>query len=439
MAAKCLFLLLDGLGDRAHPELQGQTPLQAASTPNLDRIARLGSNGLFHPGAQGQAFPSEKAHFSLLGYSPVEFPGRGLLEALGYGLEPEPRDVALLAHLASASKREGCLFLKREAPQPPQEEELKNLLDALPYPCQDKMGIRFHPTRDHFGILLLSGRVSPYITDTNPMRDEVFLPELLPWENLFGEQAQRAENTARSLKRYLIEVYTSLKDHPVNMRRINQDLPPLNALITQRPGMYTSAPPFSERFGLKGATVAAGAVYHGLASFLGMDAVRVRDSGDPGADLGQRVETALRLFSETDFIHVHTKAPDTAAHSKDPQRKKEVIESLDRGLESLDPKRLLEEDILLAVTSDHSTPSSGPLIHSGEPVPLTLLSRETRRDRVFLFEEAECASGCLGLIRGEEFMYIILNLLDRAKLTGVMDTPRDQPYWPGEYTPFSLT
>jgi 2,3-bisphosphoglycerate-independent phosphoglycerate mutase len=58
---------------------------------------------------------------------------------------------------------------------------------------------------------------------------------------------------------------------------------------------------------------------------------------------------------------------------------------------------------------------------------------------VFLFEEAECASGCLGLIRGEEFMYIILNLLDRAKLTGVMDTPRDQPYWPGEYTPFSLT
>lgn len=439
MANKCLLLLLDGLGDRSHPELGGQTPLQAARTPNLDRIARLGANGLFHAGLQGQAFPSEKAHFALFGYSQEEFPGRGLLEALGYGLEPGPGDVAILAHLATVSERQGCLFLEREAPEAPQEQDLEQLLGALPPSDGNGTAAWFHPTRDHFGILLLRGEVSPCITDSNPMRDGVFVPEVLPWEGLSAEEAPLARNTALALKRYLVRVYAALKDHPVNARRIREGLAPLNAMITQRPGAYTTPAPFAERFGLKGACVASGAVYQGLASFLGLKAVGVRDGNDPAADLAERMETAFRLLPDHDFIHVHTKAPDTAAHGKDPQRKKEVIQALDRGLKDFGPERILQENILLAVTSDHSTPSSGPLVHSGEPVPLTLLSNGTRRDGIPRFEETGCAMGCLGLIRGREFMYTVLNMLDRAKLTGVMDTPLDQPFWPGKRTPFRLT
>ena len=439
MADKCLLLLLDGLGDRSHPELGGRTPLQAARTPNLDRIARLGANGLFHPALQGQAFPSEKAHFALFGYSQEEFPGRGLLEALGFGLSPGPRDVALLGHLASASEREGCLFLEREVPEAPQQEDLEQLLSALPPSEGEDITVRFHPSRDHFGILLLQGEVSPRITDTNPMRDGVFVPDILPWEGLDQEEGQRARNTARALKRYLVRARAALKDHPVNARRDREGLPALNALITQRPGAYTAVPAFAERFGLRGASVASGAVYGGLAQFLGLEAVPVRDGDDPGTDLAERLETAFRLFSETDFIHVHTKAPDTAAHSKDPRRKTEAIESLDRGLGNLGPERILQANMLLAVTSDHSTPSSGSLVHSGEPVPLSLVSQEARRDGVDRFDETECATGCLGLIRGPEFMYTVLNMLDRAKLAGVMDTPRDQPFWPGKRQPFPLT
>ena len=439
MADKCLLLLLDGLGDRSHPELGDQTPLQAARTPNLDRIADLGANGLFHPGLQGQAFPSEMAHFLLFGYSLTEFPGRGLLEALGHGLDPGSQDVALLAHLASVSEREGCLHLEREAPESPGQEDLEQLVDSLPSFDEEGIAVRFHPTKNHFGVLLLRGRASPCITDTNPMRDQVPLPELLPWEGLSGQEAAWAENTARVVKRYLLGVHTALKDHPVNRRRASEGLPQLNALITQRPGRHVPVEPFSQRFGLRGATVASGAVYHGLASFLGLKSVRVRDSGDPGTDLAERMETAFRLLPEQDFIHVHTKAPDTAAHSKDPRRKKEVIEALDRGLEDFGPERIQGRNLLLAVTSDHSTPSSGPLIHSGEPVPLALLGRETRRDQVTRFEETGCGAGCLGLLRGQEFMYSVLSLLDRAKLVGIRDTPRDQPFWPGKRTTFSLT
>ncbi len=438
MADKCLLLLLDGLGDRGHPELEGQTPLQAAQTPNLDRIADLGATGLFHPGQPGRPFPSEKAHFALFGYRQEEFPGRGLLEALGHGLRPGPEDVALLAHLASATERDGCLFLERELPHPPGERELAGLLEALPAPEEDGLSIRFHPTRGQSGILLLRGGASPYITDTNPMRDSVFLPDLLPWQDLPEEEIEPARNTARALKRYLVSAYQALIAHPVNKQLLREGRAPLNVLITQRPGRHLPVPALSERFGLRGATVASGAMYRGLASFLGMGHIGAKDSGDPGADLAARLHSARRLLPDHDFIHLHTKAPDQAAHGKDPRRKKEVIESLDRGLDGLDPEWLREENVLLAVASDHSTPSSGTLIHSGEPVPLALLSRETRRDGVTRFEETACAAGCLGLIRGSDFMYTVLDMLDRSKLAGIRDTPVDQPFWPGKRTPFSL-
>ncbi|MRR37801.1 phosphoglycerate mutase, partial [bacterium] len=80
---RCILLLLDGLGDRSHPVLHGKTPLQTAHTPNLDHIASIGMNGLFHAHLQGTALPSELAHFLMFGYRMEEFPGRGVVEALG--------------------------------------------------------------------------------------------------------------------------------------------------------------------------------------------------------------------------------------------------------------------------------------------------------------------------------------------------------------------
>ena len=80
---KTIIILLAGIGDRSYEVLNQRTPLQAAATPNLDRLAFLGSNGLFHATMPGQCLPSEIAHFLLFGYELNEFPGRGLLEAAG--------------------------------------------------------------------------------------------------------------------------------------------------------------------------------------------------------------------------------------------------------------------------------------------------------------------------------------------------------------------
>ena len=99
---------------------------------------------------------------------------------------------------------------------------------------------------------------------------------------------------------------------------------------------------------------------------------------------------------------------------------------------------MAQPELLIVVAADHSTPSSGPLVHSGEPVPIIMHGSGIRRDRVEHYDEISAAGGALGFVRGKELMYLILNHLDRAKLQGIMDTPADQPYWPGRYDPMRV-
>jgi 2,3-bisphosphoglycerate-independent phosphoglycerate mutase len=168
-----------------------------------------------------------------------------------------------------------------------------------------------------------------------------------------------------------------------------------------------------------------------------MDSIKEKDSSDPEKDLRERLRQAHDAEAY-DFIHVHTKMPDEAAHTKDPLHKKEVIEALDRAMAFAVKKIASDPETLLVVTADHSTPSAGPLIHSGETVPIVMVGRNPRHDTVMAFNEVDCAGGGLGVVRGKEIMYLILNFLDRAKLKGLMDTPVDQPYDPGHYPPLSL-
>lgn len=422
MPARCLLLLLDGIGDRSHAVLDYQTPLQAASTPNLDRIARAGMCGLFHASCLGEALPSEDAHFAMFGYDIEDFPGRGAVEALGAGIDLRPGDVAILSHLVYAEEKDGALVLTKDRPDAP-EEVIEALCRSIAEYETEGVKIRYHRTRKLDGIIVLSGDVSRRVTDTDPVREGAFLMEVFPWSN--ADPA--AGKTARVLKKYLIWCRDRLAGQPAN------------ALATQRAGkLEKPLQPFSSRFGLRGLSISAGIVYWGLGRLLGLDVIEATTSKDPGKDLDQRLDTAISKLNSHDFIHVHTKAPDRAAHAKDPLHKKNIIESLDRALSKTVDRLLGDPETLLVVTADHSTPSAGPLIHSGEPVPLVFARETVRRDGVSGFDEVSCAHGALGTVRGSEMMKLVLNFLDRAKLRGLMDTPDDQLHWPGDYEPFKV-
>ncbi|XXJ19073.1 alkaline phosphatase family protein [Desulfovibrio caledoniensis] len=435
MPDTCIMVLLDGLGDRSHPVLGDRTPLQAAATPCLDRLAALSATGLYHATLLGQPLPSENAHFALFGGLPYEFPGRGALEALGAGLTLGPKDVALLTHFAhiGPDAENRLTLLHDKVPTTPGEAE--TLFDSLPPFQSEGMTGFVHPVGGLFGVLVLRGVVSPFITDTNPMVDGRLLPRPLP---LKCHEDAAALRTARALENYLVQVHRILSALPLNKQRERTGQIPANGLVTQRAGRLTRCPTMRQRYGLRGLSIATGAMYAGLARFMGMDFLKARDTDDPGADLAERIGQALDRAGDYDFIHVHTKRPDQAAHTKDPEAKVRVIESLDRGIGELADRILDDPRLLLAVTADHSTPSSGALIHSGEPVPMMFAGRGVRRDRVAAFDEVSVAGGALGCMRGREFLFTVLNYLDRARLDGIHDSPFPVEYWPSDHPPFIL-
>lgn len=434
MASTCILVLLDGLGDRSYKELDDRTPLQAASTPNLDYLASIGCNGLFHAQQIGMALPSENAHFAIFGYPQEQFPGRGYLEALGADAPVKKHDVALLAHFVNLTEKTGALYLQKQRPEA-EPEEIEQLISAISTYSHEGTDAIFWPTKRVDGLVLLKGNVSPQITDTDPIDEGEFLIDVVPYQSC--DDSIKAAHTADVLKSYLIWCYRTLSAHPVNKKRIKKGLLPLNGIVTQRAGMHKNIKPFFERWGLRGLSIASGLVYRGLADFLGLDSEHVKDSNDPGDDLAERIRLALDVQGKYEFVHVHTKAPDAAAHTKNVHNKVAAIESLDQGLEPI-MGCLGDPETLFIITADHSTPSSGPLVHSGEPVPILFAGKGLRRDKVACFDEVSCAQGALGFLTGKNCIPMILNCLDRAKLTGLMDTPDDQPYWPGQRAPFRI-
>lgn len=435
MPQKCVLILLDGIGDRSYEQFDHQTPLQAAKTPVLDGLAEGGANGLFHAALLGQALPSEHAHFLMFGYDMSGFPGRGALEALGAGIKLSSKDVAVLSHFACLHGSEGYLVVDQRKPEI-SDNEISGLIQAVAKYDSRGVTIRFIQTGGIFGIIILTGDVAPHITDSDPFIDGRPLIAISPWADFKNDIP--SQNAALALKEYLVWTHDQLNDCPVNRSRIRKGQAAVNGFVTQRAGQLKDVIPFNQSYGMRGLSIASGLVYKGLSAYIGMDTKKVDDTEDPEKDIADRLNTAYESLNDYDFVHVHTKAPDEAAHTKDPDAKKSVIESLDRGIgRAIDPF-MDDPEVLLIVTADHSTPSSGPLIHSGESVPLTFYGQGVRRDGVSRFNEVDVAAGALGSVRGKELMYLILNHLDRAKLQGVMDTPVDQPYWPGDYEPFWL-
>lgn len=430
MPKKCILIILDGLGDRSYHRLIHRTPLQAARTPIMEYLATKGINGLYHAARVGQALPSENAHFSMFGYDDADFPGRGALEALGAGIALEPEDVAILTHFSTVSEKDKKLVLENGKPVA-SEIEISQLVESVSEFEKDSIRIRYHQTKGLSGILTLHGDVSPFVTDSDPILAGRVLSDICPWMKYRSDR--KAVKTAAVLKSYLSWVFDLLKEHPVTKARAAAGFPLINTLVTQRAGQLKERIPFRKRYGLRAASVASGLIYKGIFDYLGIDFHNVEDTDNLEDDMVRRLETARDLMTDYDLIHVHTKAPDEAAHTKDPIAKRNAIESLDKALGRVLASLKTDPEVMIILTSDHSTPSSGPLIHSGEPVPITMFGKGIRRDKVKKFDEISVTEGALGTIYDRELLYLILNHLDRSKLHGLMDTPCDQPFWPGNY------
>jgi 2,3-bisphosphoglycerate-independent phosphoglycerate mutase len=429
MASRCVLLLLDGLGDRHQPELRG-TPLQAAHTPNLDALAACGANGLFHADRLGIALSSPDAHMAMYGYRPEEKPARSILEALGFDVPFDDDEVLLCARFACGEVRDGRYVVCHREPAA-RPDEIAQLVAAVS--TFETQGVRFRlvATGSARQLLILSGPVSPHVTDADTHRVDVPLAKVRPLVHAAGDA--RAEKTATALNAYLRWCCRQLSRHGVNRARAGSGLPPINMVITYFSGQRSQVTPFRELWGLRGLSITHKPVQWGLAGLIGLDVIKVRNTASPEDDIAERIAIAIENRDRYDFIHVHTMAPDDASHTKSPSAKKEVIEALDRGIGRSVNALVDDPETLLVVTSDHSTPSSGTLVHSGEPVPLLFVGEGIRRDRVTRFDEVECAWGALGMVRGQELMLMILDQIDRSMLRELRHTTEPRVFWDAGY------
>jgi 2,3-bisphosphoglycerate-independent phosphoglycerate mutase len=437
-----ILLILDGIADRPWDSLGGLTPLQAADTPNLDRLAALGQTGVLHPLGRGLAPGSELAHFVLFGYPRELYPGRAVFEAAGEGIELTADEVAFRGLFATVERQaDGALrVLTRRTPI--DDESCRELTAAITPFSHDGVEIDFTYNSEHQGIVVLrSGspgtRPSEDVTDSDPYVPGNLVIRPQPLEA--ARDAHGARHTAAALEAWLDHVYRTLDAHPVNAARRARGEEPANFLLVKWSARPVTLTPFEQLNGLVGASVSSGVTYKGIAGVLGMRWYGIDYDTDWTADLRARIALARRAVDDgCGFVHIHTKGPDVAGHTKDPAHKRDVIAALDAALPALWDEGLLGADNLVIVTGDHGTPSGTDLVHSGDAVPLVMVGAGTYADGVEAFDERSCASGSLGHLEGRDLMPEALNRIARIKYMSAKLTPEGGAFWPERTEPLRV-
>jgi 2,3-bisphosphoglycerate-independent phosphoglycerate mutase len=394
-------LLLDGLGDRAHPSLGGRTANEAARTPNLDALAAQGSTGILYAIGPGRAPSSEVAHWSMLGYRQEEFPNRAVFEALGAEQEVSPEDVFAFAALRPADRRNGELWLTGRPRYGEEEDEAARLVERCADIEVDGLSFTLSQLRRGEAVLRVSGGADDRVTDSDAFfrdRHPVLRPQAAHPD---------AERTARAAEQWTRIVIDRLAGERFNV------------ITLKWWGRPHPAPTFLERHGVTGTFVADSRFMRGLARAVGLEPLHGPETDDPAADLRRRVELIRdRLDAGDTFVFSHLKATDAAGHTKDPAVKQRTIELLDAELVDLPTGRAI-----VCLTGDHATPAYPDVIHSGDPVPIVVAGPGVRADPVDSFGELYCSRGILGQIRGPDLMPLLLNAADRPLFLGSRPTP----------------
>ena len=414
MSLTAILVIADGMADRPMKELGGRTPLEAATKPALNSIAKDGICGIIDPIAPGITPGSDTATLAMLGYDPLKvYSGRGALEAAGSGVEVLPGDVAFRCNFATVDT--SLVVLDRRAGRIANEDASKLAESLRKVSLQKSLNVKFlfKNTVQHRAALVIHGpNLSSAVSDSDP---EVAGKRILKVKPL--DASSEARRTARVVNALMEEFRKVLKDHVVNKERAKRGLPEANMVLCRGAGTIPKIDTLQKKFGIKPACVAAVSLIKGVCKVAGMDLINVKGAtGTPETDYMAKAKATVRALKTHDFVLLHVKATDVASHDGDVRLKIEVIEKIDRMLGYI-IDRIDTDATHLAVTADHTT-SLITRNHEGDPVPVVITGPYVRRDQVVEFGERTCAEGGLNRIRGLNLMPILMNLTGKAKKFG---------------------
>lgn len=411
-------VVLDGVADRPARELDGATPLEAAQTPNLDRLAAMGATGSMDVHEPGVPLSSDRAHSILFGYTPGEVPARGVLEARGFDITVPDGAVACSASYAriEPSTDSWTITDRKVSAHRDRCEALSERVAGFEH---EDVAVRFRYTWKNRGIVTLTPEdgapLGADVVDTDPFEAGLPVVRSEPTDAASDPDAsQRTADTVAAYTRWTIE---RLSDAPVDV------------VLTKWAGQPTDPESFAERTGMKGVSLTRKPVLQGLARTLGLD------TRPPPDDYADRIPVTLDALDRADFVHLHYPEPDEVSHAETPTAKRDEIERIDATLDPLVDRAASDPDLVVCVTADHTTPSVGNVVHSGEPVPVLVTGETVRTDDVTEFGERPVTRGGLSRLAGRDILRVLRAAADRVFLDGLRRTPAVRDYPTTDLTP----
>jgi len=386
--AKLALVVLDGLGDLAIGGTDSSTPLEAATTPNLDALTKNSAQGRMIPVAPGITPGSGPGHLGLFGYDPLEFEvGRGVIEALGLGIDLKAGDVAARANFCTLDGK-GIVTDRRAGRIDTKVcEQLCDLLSKKIKKIGDAQVI-IKAGKGHRFVVIFRGKgLEGPLTDADPHREGLPIPSVKP-VNGKSAKAKKAAKLVQDFFKAALPVLAKSK--------------PANGFLMRGIAHQPAIPTFEERYQMSAACIAVYPMYKGLAQLVGMQKLEGTQT------IEEQFQRYLDEYDNYDYFFIHYKYTDMYGEDGNFEAKKKAIEDFDRAL----PMLLQKKSDVLAITGDHSTPCALKG-HSWHPVPVLLTSDYSGSDKLERFSETGANMGSLGVF---ESKFLIRYMQANAKM-----------------------
>ncbi len=394
---KYVIVLGDGMADEPIEALAGKTPLEYASTPTMDLLAKTSEIGLAHTIPEGMKPGSDTANLSVLGYDPKRYyTGRSPLEALSIGVDMKADDIALRTNLVTLSDEDVPYEERTILDHSSSEistEDAAILLDAVREGLK-RDGYHFYVGTSYRHLLIWEKGSVVELTPPHDVLGQKIAP-YLPSDPILREMQEKS--------------YEILSKHPLNIERKKQGLHPANSCWFWGAGTRPALSSFEEKNHKTGAMISAVDLLKGIAVGAGMKNIEVEGAnGQLHTNYeGKAAAAAEVLLKEGyDFVYVHVEAPDEMGHQGSVERKVQSIEYLDQRLIA-NLKKALDasgEDYRMLLLPDHPTPIR-VRTHTSDPIPYLLYdSRKAYEGSTGLYNEKAAYEGGIEVAHGYELI-----------------------------------
>lgn len=420
-----IYVLLDGVGDLPHPDLDGKTPLEAANTPTIDKIASNGAIGEVISVGKGIAPESDIAVFNMLGYKfdHADYAGRGVIEAIGIGIDFKDGDLALRGNFSTLDENE--IIIDRRAGRHIEKDDAVGVAKEIEEKIQFSVpgtSVVVSPTIGHRVTVRIrndSQKLSSKIANTDPaysnvggmgvaktVGDNLKVEKCVPLE-----ETEDAKTTADIINEFSDKSIKILKESAINKKRTDEEKKALSCILLRDAGnKYPDVTTINEKYFMNFSCIVDMPVELGISEVLKMKAFEAGGL----TDYEEKAKVAAKAMETQNAIYVHLKGPDEFGHDGDAIGKMKNIEEIDQRFFKTLVENIDSSKVAIVISADHSTPCINKG-HSDDPVPVLVSGDFIKKDGTTRMTEAQAKKGSIGLLQGAEVVTKSLELIKSQK------------------------